>query len=267
MSAIRLRIRHVDKSDSGGRRSYTRRVPDPLSRLIYIDDSGHQPTGLLVFGWVCLSPEAWRPVLRRWLEVRKSLHREQGIDVEQELHATDFVNGRGRISSRVPDRHVHDGVTYWKDFGQELALRLLREMSSFEGMTVGAVFRRVQPHPPQAQKISFYRDLVRVWEHELAKTGEFAMLFMDGNGTDHSYQTAHRQLELDVRRIIEDPLTIDSSSSHLVQMADLAAWCAYVAVEQPQRHEFAWSWYEDHLALRDPCRRPVELAPENSETP
>ncbi|SDQ62403.1 Protein of unknown function [Curtobacterium sp. UNCCL20] len=242
-------------------------MPDPLSRLIYIDDSGHQPTGLLVFGWVSLSPQAWRPVLRRWLELRKTLSREHGIDVERELHATDFVNGRGRISSCVPDRYVHDGVTYWKDLGRELAVRLLREMSCFEGMTVGAVFRRVDPHPLQAEKVSLYRDLVRSWEQELSADGELAMLFMDGNGTDHSYRTAHRQLQLDVRRIIEDPLMIDSASSHLVQMADLAAWCAYVAVERPRRHEFAWSWYEDHLSVRDPHRRPLEMPPGHSETP
>lgn len=257
----------MDKSDQRVVDSYTRPVPEPLSRLIYIDDSGHQPTGLLVFAWICVSPRSWRPVLRRWLEVRKMLHREHGIDVDRELHATDFVNGRGRISSRVPDRHIHDGVTYWKDFGQEIALGLLREMSSLEGMTVGAVFRRVEPHPPQSRKIALYRDLVQLWERELARTGEFAMLFMDGNGTDHSYRTAHRLLDLDVRRIIEDPLMIDSSSSHLVQMADLAAWCAYVAVERPERHGFAWTWYDDHLSLRDPRRSPLELPPGNSETP
>lgn len=247
--------------------SYTRTVPDPLARLIYIDDSGHQASGLVVYGWLSLSPDTWRPILRRWLDLRKALQREFGIDVERELHATDFVNGRGRLSSRIPDRYVHDGVTYWKDLGQEVARTLLTEMGSFEGMTVGAVYRRLDAHPSQSSKVQLYRDLVRVWEAELAERREFAMLFMDGNGTDHSYRTAHRQLKLDARRIIEDPVMTDSTSSHLVQMADLVAWCAYVAVERPRRHEFAWSWYDDHLAQRDHRRQPIELLPTNSETP
>ncbi|MFJ3036016.1 DUF3800 domain-containing protein [Curtobacterium pusillum] len=242
-------------------------MPDPLARLMYIDDSGHQGSGLVVFGWVCMTPASWQPILRRWLDVRKALHRYLGIDVDRELHATDFVNGRGRIASRIPERYLHDGVPYWRDLGQDVALRLLRELSSFEGLSIGSAFRRLEPHPTQAEKVRFYRDLVREWETELDRSREFAMLFMDGNGLDHSYRTAHRQLRLDSRRIIEDPLMIDSTSSHFVQMADLIAWCAYVAVEQPNRHEFAWPWYEEYLAVRDPRRAPTELRLGNSETP
>jgi hypothetical protein len=252
-------------------------VPDLLTRLIYVDDSGHQATGLCVYGWVHFSPDRWAHVLRRWLDLRKMLQREYGIDVESELHATDLVNGRGRISKRVPDRYCHDGSVFWKDFGRDVVRLLLAEIGSLEGLTVGSVFERFAPDPDQGTKTSLYRKLVQHWERELVREDGLALVFVDGNGTDHSYRTTHRSFDVMDRRIIEDPVMTDSAQSQFVQIADLVAWSAYAAVEQPPRHDFAWGWYERHLAVRDPRRVPLDMAglssvpkirgPGNSETP
>lgn len=214
-------------------------MPDPLARLVYVDDSGHQQSGLVVYGWMHFDPSSWPRVLRRWLELRKRLYREYGIHVETELHSTDYINGRGRIAHRPPSRHVHGGVTYWKDLGQEVARELLAEVASLEGVSVGAVYRRCAPNPTAAEKVEVYRELIHMWEDELANRAEYALVFMDGNGSDFSYRTAHRGLKLDRRRIIEDPILTDSAMSQLVQIADLIAWCAFVAIEQHASHAFA----------------------------
>ncbi|OII15309.1 DUF3800 domain-containing protein [Curtobacterium sp. MCBA15_008] len=253
-------------------------MPDPLSRLIYVDDSGHQSSGLCVYGWVHFAPDRWAAVLGRWLDVRRLLQQEYGIDVDSELHATDLVNGRGRVSKRVPLRYHHGGGVYWKDFGQDVARLLLGEIGSLEGLTLGAVFQRFAPHPDQDTKASVYRKLVGRWEEQLAAEGGLALVFVDGNGTDHSYRTAHRALELRDRRVIEDPVMTDSAQSQFVQIADLVAWSAYTSVERPSRHEFAWGWYDHYLSARDPDRAPLDLADQsqfvgagnrqrNSETP
>ena len=60
------------------------------------------------------TPSRWAPALRGWLELRKRLWREFRIPVTRELHMTECAQGLGRISTRVPDRHLHDGVPYWK---------------------------------------------------------------------------------------------------------------------------------------------------------
>lgn len=204
------------------------------------------------------APNAWPVVLRKWLELRKRLYREFGIHVEQELHSTDYINGRGRVTARPPQRHIHTGITHWKDLGQEVARVLLSEVASLEGVTVGAVYRRHEPNPSVFDKVEVYRALIEQWEKELERRSEFALVFVDGNGTDSSYRTAHRGLKLDSRRIIEDPIMTDSATSQLVQIADLVAWCAYVAIERHPRHAFAWDWYEEYLAIRDPNRVPLE---------
>ena len=133
-----------------------------------------------------------------------------------------------------------------------------------EGLTVGSVYRKGDPAHLAATKRELYRDLIMRFENELASTDSLGVVVMDGDGSDSSYRTTHRQLKLDERRIIEDAIHLDSKSSQLVQMADLVAWSAYAAVDRHPRNEFAWGWYEQYLAERDPGRQPKELAPRNS---
>lgn len=121
-------------------------MPPSLDRLIYVDDSGHPQSGLVVFGWVEFTPDRWADVLRVWLDMRKRLWREFSIPVVQELHTTDYVNGRGRISTHLPERHIHAGQAHWKDFGREVATECLQTLRSTEGLRVGAVRRRGIPH-------------------------------------------------------------------------------------------------------------------------
>nr|WP_197683327.1 hypothetical protein [Jiangella alkaliphila] len=116
-----------------------------LDRLIYVDDSGHPQSGMVVYGWIECAPDRWAGVLKSWLDTRKKLWREYSIPVTQELHATEYVNGRGRISTSIPDRFVRAGVPYWKDFGRAVAVECLDTLRSTEGLTVGAVWRKGDP--------------------------------------------------------------------------------------------------------------------------
>jgi hypothetical protein len=56
-----------------------------------------------------------------------------------------YVNGRGRISRRFPDRHRHGGVEFWKDFGREVAEECLETLRCTQGLRVGAVYRHGPP--------------------------------------------------------------------------------------------------------------------------
>lgn len=227
--------------------------------MIYIDDSGHPKSGLAVFGWIEFSPDHWGSVLRCWLDTRKRLWREFSIPVTQELHTTEYVNGRGRISKRVPDRHVHAGYPHWKDFGREVAHECLETLRCAEGLSLGAVYRRGDPRLLAQTKQSLYGDLVSHFEGELAKKDSLGMIFMDGDGSDSTYRTTHRGLSLAERRVIEDAIHIDSAGSQLVQMADLVAWCANTTIDRHEKNSFASDWYGDYLSERDPRRGPVKI--------
>lgn len=230
-----------------------------LDRMIYIDDSGHPQSGLAVYGWIEFRPDQWATVLRSWLDMRKYLWRELRIPVTAELHTTSYVNGRGRISKRVPERHVHDGVDYWKDFGREVAQTCLQTLRSTEGLRVGAVFRRGEPRAIARTRHEVYAAMVGRFERELRESDSLGLVVMDGDGTDSAYRSTHRSLKLADRRIIEDAIHLDSRTSQLVQMADLVAWSAHVHVDRHAGNEFAWDWYTKHVSERDPNREPQPI--------
>lgn len=232
----------------------------PLSRLIYVDDSGDSRTGLVVYGWVELAPEAWREILGAWLEHRKRLWRYYGVPVHTELHMTSYALGRGRISKKVPS-HLKDaqGTEQWKDLGREVARMSLETMSSMVGLRVGAVYRQASQATFARAKAELYAALVSKFDTDLASERSLGMVFMDGDGSDPSYRAVHRRLSRGTRSIIEDPIYTDSKTSQLMQMADHVAWCANASIAQVPKHAFAHTWYQDHLGLRDPARIPQPL--------
>lgn len=230
-----------------------------LDRLLYVDDSGRPQSGLVVYGWVEFAPDRWAGVLRDWLDLRKRLWRDSGIPVTQELHTAEYVNGRGRISRRFPERHRHDGIDFWKDFGREVAEQCLETIRCAQGLRVGAVYRRGRPEEFAQTRQGTYASLVSRVERELEQSDSLAMIFMDGDGSDHSYRSTHRSLELDDRRVIEDAIHLDSAQSQLEQMADLVAWSANAGLDRHDRNQFARDWYERYLAERDPARGPQQI--------
>lgn len=230
-----------------------------LDHLVYVDDSGHPQSGLVVYGWIEFRPDRWSTVLQSWLDTRKRLWREFRIPVTEELHATAYVNGRARISKEIPDRHVHDEHEYWKDFGREVAVECLETLRCTENLMVGAVWRRGPAKDIARTKQETYAALIQRFEQELAGRGSLALVFMDGDGSDSSYRSTHRSLKLAERRVIEDAVHIDSRTSQLVQMADLVAWSANVHIDRHPGNEFAWEWYSTHLAERDPRREPQQI--------
>ncbi|MFV0533649.1 MAG: DUF3800 domain-containing protein [Cumulibacter sp.] len=236
-------------------------MPGALDRLIYIDDSGRPQSGIAVFGWIEVHPQGWADVLGSWLDTRKMLWREFGVPVAQELHMTEYVRGRGRIANaeRFPDRHLHDGEPYWRDFGREVAETCLDTIRCTQGLKVGAVYRQGKPEDIHQTKVKLYEALIKRLERQLAESGSLAMVFMDGDGSDPTYRTTHRKLKLRERHVIEDAIHLDSKSAQLVQMADHVAWCAYTSINKHAGNVYAHDWYNSYLLERDPDREPQQI--------
>ena len=229
----------------------------PLNRLHYLDDSGEPKTGLAVFGFVEVEPSSWVPIHESWLDLRRMLWREYGVPIYTELHTSHYVHGRGRISKHVPSRHVHNGEAYWKDFGRELATICLDHLRSAEGLIIRSYFRRGVPENLAETKRELYKSFLDAKESELLERREMGLVFVDGDGSDKSFRAVHRGRDSSKRMVIEDAIHLDSSDSHFIQMADIAAWTALAAIESNRRNEFAASWYETYLAERDPLRKPI----------
>lgn len=67
--------------------------------IVYMDDSKDQVLG--VFSAIMIPQKEWFDIFGKLKTFRQYLKNIEGIYMNKELHATDFVGGRGNISSRV----------------------------------------------------------------------------------------------------------------------------------------------------------------------
>jgi hypothetical protein len=67
------------------------------------------------------------------------------------------------------------------------------------------------------------------------------------DGADPRLRGEHRLLELESRRVLEDPWHERSHRSQLLQIADLTVHAAYQHVAQNPSRKFMWDWYPNQL--------------------
>lgn len=234
--------------------------PKPLPpaapvRLFYVDDSGAEETGWAVFAWIeCTFPN-WANGLQAWLDLRTSLYAEHRIPPSAELHATQFVNGRGNPSQ-------NPGVNMSKRVRQAVAEQALATICACPELHVGAVYRQTSARKKEyaAERDAAYIGLVDHLDTRLGGAGEHGMIIMDGNGTAaNAYYAAHRGLKLSARNLVEDPLFVPAHRSAWVQMADFVAWTTYQSLQRHPGKQFTWDWYDRYLRTCDVNGGPVRV--------
>ncbi len=223
-------------------------------KMYYVDDSGAENTGFVVYSWIEITPDAWNTGLRHWLDMRKDLYASYQVPPSAELHATKLQNGRTTPST-------NDAVNNSKQALRNIMETALESICTSRALRVGTVYRRTSQRGRNynVQRQQLYVALVDRLEKHLETSGGLGMIFMDGSGSDPSYKHAHRDLKLADRRIVEDPLFQGSHLSQWVQMADLVAWTTYQSLLRNAGKKWCWDWYDRYLAGCDVNGAPVEL--------
>lgn len=228
------------------------------TRVIYVDDSGAESTGIATFSWVSLLLDEWRDALDEVLTWRRHLTTAYGIPKHYEMHATKFANGRGNPSLDPSWNRRKSNRSAVLDEAFDL-------FAGWSWMHVGTLYATQGTHREsyRATRLRAYASLVRHLDASLTGDDEWGMLIMDGDGTDTSYISAHRQLSLSQRSLLEDPAFQNSARSQWVQIADLVAYAGYQSIARiPEKH-FSWRWYEAlsrHGAKVHPAEGPGQEA-------
>lgn len=208
------------------------------TRIIYVDDSGAEATGYATYSWVSVTLDDWRDALTEVLAWRQHLTTAYGIPKHYELHATQFANGRGNPS-------LNESWNRRKAYRSAVLDEAFAWFASWEWLSVGSVYSQTSLRRDAfgRERSRVYNRLVHHLDAQLSTAGEWGTLVMDGDGTDTSYISAHRELPIATRSLLEDPAFQHSSRSQWVQIADLVAYAAYQSLAQIEAKRFAWSWY------------------------
>jgi hypothetical protein len=222
--------------------------------MFYIDDSGAEDTGWIVYAWIEVTPAQWSAALRYWLDMRKELYAKFLIPVATELHATKIAGGRSDPST---DPTVNRSKARLREALQDS----LRSIQASPPLQIGAVSRQTTARGKRyhQERQSLYAALVAHLETRLEFADGFGMVFMDGDGTDRGYNSAHRDLKLATRRVIEDPVFQSSHTSQWMQMADMTAWTTYQGLLRYPGKEWVWNWYDLYLHGCDVNGGPLTL--------
>lgn len=149
--------------------------------------------------------------IRDWVEGERDLHQLASVPCLQESNTAQ--TRRGLIFDRCVD--------------QVAALPGVAVLTAYDASTSGEA------------KSDLYGRLLAAVNTWLVADDASGTIVVDGTPSARTlyYRTAHRGLDLQQRRILEDEVIRDSSESHFIQIADVCAYCAYLHLKgKPGRY-------------------------------
>jgi hypothetical protein len=186
--------------------------------ICYLDDSGDEK--VRAFCLISVPVLEWHRSFQHAKNYRRTMRERHGIYVTKELHATEFVGGRGRISA--------------EQISKETRVRIYNEsLSSIVRLPGVRLFNAIAPK--RSEYMLFERLLNRV--NRAMKEWDSHALLISDEGKDYNrlvrkmgvynpipsqFGGATRNVVLN--RIVDEILYKRSQDSHFIQIAD---FCAY----------------------------------------
>jgi hypothetical protein len=200
--------------------------------FVYIDDSGDEQTR--AYSALAIPEADWKDALACIKQYRRALKATFGIFVTKELHATDFVAGRGRISSKIVTKNQRC-LIFRETLRMVATLRGARLFNAIapkheESLIFERLMNRINKNMEQAGGNAIiihdegkdYTSLVRrlcVFNPIQSRYGQWP-----GGGQ-------YKNIPLD--HILEDIVFRESQDSYFVQLADFCAFALF-------RNEYPW---------------------------
>lgn len=191
--------------------------------LVYIDDSGDN--NLVCFSAICFPAQSWRGAFEHLVGARRHMKDSDNIFVRKELHATDFLSGRGRVAPHFVAKAARG--------------RLFNYMlSAITRLPAVQIFNACGT---RNRHETVFRNLITRIDTNMRKAGSLALLICD-EGKDYNamlrrmrrynpipsrygaWEDGSPYKNIPVDHVIEDINYRDSKHSLFVQAAD---FCAY----------------------------------------
>ncbi|HUT97478.1 MAG TPA: DUF3800 domain-containing protein [bacterium] len=201
---------------------------------MYLDESEEKIPHLqkrFVVSALCVPEYTWLETFRQIKEFRHRLKIDYGIFIRKELHATDFLVGRGVISDRMVTK-------YERSFIYQNSLLLLNSMDWLSVINVSLT--------PIEGRVLEYEAIERMFNRihrAVIELDDYALLIFDEGKEKQitkiarkmhvfnkipsmygSWQNGSRSKNITIDRILEDPFFKPSASSYFIQLVDFIAY-------------------------------------------
>jgi hypothetical protein len=198
--------------------------------LIYVDDSNDGR--FACFSALAIPVDNWAMCLDRLIEIRRAMKECDGVPLRMELHATDWLGGKGRMVRHL-DRH--DRVRLYNYF-----------LAGITMLPGAQLFNAAVLYQEEERAFEWMLNRINV---NMRKSGSQALMISDqGKGYDKLFRRMRRfnyipsrlgaweggsySKNITIDRIIEDIVYRDSKRSLFIQAADSCAY-ALLRSERP----------------------------------
>jgi hypothetical protein len=190
--------------------------------LCYIDDSGDEQTR--VFSTLAIPLDTWRTCFEQVKNFRRALRQQHGMFVKVEFHATTFVSGRGRISSRILGKYQRS----------QIFRETLRQITQLPGVHLfNAVASKTHEAMLYERMLNRINRTLLAWDSKgllISDEGKDYTSLVRRMGSHNPIPSmyggwpegATRNIVL--AQIYEDPVFRKSHRSYFIQLADFRAY-------------------------------------------
>lgn len=176
---------------------------------------------------VAVPASNWKECFSSVRDWRRSLKLSDNILVTRELHATEFVSGRGRLGPQIVTKYRRSQIFH----------SAFEMMNSTPSLRVFSACRSDHPEWVYERMITRIHKTMEAWDSH-------ALIICD-EGKESEYTRLSRKLStynpisvgpytnnVATKRIIEDPFFRKSDKSYFIQLAD---FCAYALLRREKR--------------------------------
>ena len=143
--------------------------------LVYVDDS--KDGKIICFSAIMIPSEKWLQAFNQLVEMRRIMKERGGVYIKKELHATDWVGGRGNVSDRTITRTERVEIFNW----------ILKQIVALPDATILNAYGR------RADEDELFKRLMQRIENTAKKRGSHALVISDeGKNYDHLLRKMRR---------------------------------------------------------------------------
>ncbi len=188
--------------------------------LIYLDDSFEKP--ITTIAAIAVPADRWWDIHRQLRDWRREIKRTDGVLITRELHATEFIGGRGRLGPDIVTKYRRAQIF-------RSAFMLMQAMPI-------QIFTSCRSENPSW---AFDRLLTRL-HVTLGNWNSRGIIISDAGKNDETTKLIRRLQVYNpigdknnpITNIIEDPVFKDSKHSGFIQLADFVSY-ALLRREKP----------------------------------